>query len=242
MSQSRLVIGIHSTREALKVRPGKITTLLLRDRWNDSQDLSELAELAKKFKVKVKQVPVSYFDKLSRSHQGVGAEVSESPELDLNKLKAKQTSLIVALDQVEDPQNLGAVIRSVWLMGADAVVIPKDRTSPITPTVTKIASGALEHIPIETVTNLHAWLKDMRDHEFWIYGFDSSGKNTLWQVKYPEKVILVLGAEGHGLRKPTISACDEILRIPQTNPEASFNLSVSAAVAMAEVSRQRLDK
>lgn len=238
----RVVIGIHSTKEALRVRPGKVSSLLLRDHWKDSQELTELADLAKKFKVNVKQVPVSQLDKLGRSHQGAGAEVTESPSLDIGKLKSQKTSLILALDQIEDPQNLGAIMRSAWLMGADAVVIPKDRTSPISPTVAKIASGALEHIPVETVTNLHAWLKDMRDQEFWIYGFDSSGKNTFWQVNFPEKVILVLGAEGHGLRKPTISACDEILRIPQANAEASFNLSVSAAVAMAEVSRQRLSK
>ncbi len=234
----RLVIGLHSVREALRVRPSKVSNLLLREKWKDSQELRELADLAKDFKVNVKQVPTSFLDKLSRSHQGAGAEVTESPVLNLSQLKTKKSSLIVALDQIEDPQNLGAVVRSAWLMGADGIVIPKDRTSPITPTVTKIASGALEHVPIETVTNLPAWLKDRRDDEYWIYGFDASGKNTIWQVNYPEKVILVLGAEGHGLRKPTISACDEILRIPQTNAEASFNLSVSAAVAMSEVCRQ----
>lgn len=239
---SRVVIGLHSTREALKVRPAKVKSLLLREKWKDSQDLRELADLANDFGVSVKQVPVSYLDKLGRTHQGVGAEVLETPLLDGAKMKSKSSSLIVALDQVEDPQNLGAILRSAWLMSADAVVIPKDRTSPVSPTVAKIASGALEHIPVEIVTNLPAWLKDMRENNYWIYGFDSSGKNSFWQVNYPEKVILVLGAEGHGLRKPTISACDEIIRIPQATPDASFNLSVSAAIAMSEVCRQRAIK
>jgi len=238
MKDSRIVIGIHSVREALKTRPREVPHLMLRDRWKDSEELRDLAELAQENKIAIKQVPTSFLDKFGRSHQGVAAEVTDSPHLDVNKIKNVDRSLIVALDQVGDPQNLGAVLRTAWLLGADGIVIPRDRTSPLTPTVAKIASGAMEHVPVEVVTNLPSWLKDRKDENFWIYGLDSSGKNTLWQVDFPKKVILVLGAEGHGLRKPTQSACDEIIRISQVVSDASFNVSVAAAVAMAEVFRQ----
>jgi 23S rRNA (guanosine2251-2'-O)-methyltransferase len=242
MSEARIVIGLHATREVLKVRPRKVSALFLRERWKESEDLRELSDLAREHGVPLKQVPSSFLDKYGRSHQGIGLEVAESPALDLKKIKDKKTALIVVLDQVEDPQNLGAILRTAWLMDADAVVIPRDRSSPLTPTVAKIASGAMEHVPVAVVTNLPAWLKDRREEDFWIYGFDSEGRNTFWQVEYPAKAILVLGAEGHGLRKPTIAACDEILKIPQAVAEASYNVSVSAALAMGEILRQRAGK
>ncbi len=242
MRDSRIVIGVHSIREAIKIRPSKVSGVFLRDKWKESPELKELAEFAQKNKVVVKQVTNSFLDKYGRNHQGVAAEITEVPELDLAVLKNAETALIVVLDQVEDPQNLGAVMRTAWLMGANAVVIPKDRTATVTPTVAKIASGAMEHMPVEVVTNLTAWLKDRREENFWIYGFDAGGKSTHWQVKFPEKVILVLGAEGHGLRKATTNACDEILRIPQGDSDASYNVSVSAALAMGEVVRQRAGK
>src|SRR5690606_29125276 len=141
-------------------------------------------------------------------------------------------------DQVSDPHNLGAVLRSAWLLKAQAVLVPQDRAVSVTPTVSKVAQGGVEHVPVVEVSPLDQELKRLKDLGFWIFGMSHKATGSLFTMKLPDKVVWVLGAEGSGLRKPVEKACDELISIPQTAADASFNVSVAAGLALAESYRQ----
>lgn len=238
MSESRKVMGIHSCRETFKVRPQKITKVWIKDNWKDSSDLAEFYQSAKTYRIKIDPVGVGFLDKWGRGHQGIGIEVSDSPTLDYQKLKKQESALLLALDGIEDPQNLGAIIRSAWLMGVTGIIMTKSHSSPLSATVNKVASGGVEHVPIETESSLSSALKSLREQDFWVFGLTEKAPKLIWQAKAPPKLILVLGSEGGGLKKPILSMCDEIFRLKQVTSQASLNVSVAAACAMNEVLRQ----
>lgn len=234
----RIVVGIHSVKEALKVRPTAIAKVLLKQGWEKSQDLSELAEHCKKSGIKVRTVPVAELDQFSHGHQGVGAEVLESPELNWSHLEKTTRSVLIGLDGIEDPQNLGSIIRTSWILGVEGILIPSSRAISMTPTVAKVASGGAEHVPLDVHSNLLTPLTQLKDKGFWVFGLSEKTTKSIYQLKIPEKVIWVVGAEGAGVKKSTLSACDELVTIPQTCKEASLNAAVSAAIALAETQRQ----
>jgi 23S rRNA (guanosine2251-2'-O)-methyltransferase len=234
----RRIVGYHSVKEALKVRPKKVRTVFFKEGYDKSDQLKEMYDWVRSRGIPVKQVSDSFLKDLSQTHQGVGAEVTESPELDWESLKSDDNRLVVLLDSVVDPHNFGAIIRTSWLMGAAAVIVPKDRSVSLTPTASKSASGGVEHVPIETVTNLSETISELKELGFWTYGLGFENSKGLWEEEFPAKVALVLGAEGSGLREKTTKHCDIILKIAQLAPDASYNVSVSAGIAMAEVRRQ----
>lgn len=238
MSTLRKVMGIHSCHETFKVRPQKIEKVWIRDTWKDSKELSDFYNLTKSLKIKIDPVGVGFLDKWGRGHQGIGIEVSESPVFDYQALKKKENALLLALDGIEDPQNLGAIIRSAWLMGVNGILTTKSHSSPLSPTVNKVASGGVEHVPIEVESSLSSALKSLKDQDFWIFGLTSTAPQVIWNSKIPAKLVLVLGSEGGGLKKPILSMCDEIFRLKQITEQASLNVSVAAACAMNEVFRQ----
>ena len=240
--KSRLVIGIHSCREVFAVRPKSVVRLVLREGWERSEPLQDLREMASRQKSKIEVMSSSYLDKWGSGHQGVGLETSETPGPDWAQIYSKQRSLILALDGIEDPHNLGAILRTGWLMAIDAVILPKDRAVSLTATACKVASGGAEHVPIEVVTNLAAFLKELEQKGFWIFGLSEEAEKDVWDLKVPDKVVLVLGAEGAGLRQPVARACNELLQFYQSenvkSEGATYNVSVCAALAAAEVRRQ----
>lgn len=233
----RKTVGLHSTREALIVRPKSIARLLLKQGWEKSNDLTELAETAKKMGVKIKTVPIGELDALSHGHQGVGAEILESPELSWEKLEKAKSAILLGLDGIEDPQNLGAILRSAWIFGVQGILVPSSRAMGVTPSAAKIASGGAEHVPVEVHSNLLTPLKRLKDMGFWVFGLSEKADQTIWTVKIPEKIVWVVGAEGTGIRKSTLSACDELVTIPQVYKEASLNASISTAIALAATRR-----
>jgi 23S rRNA (guanosine2251-2'-O)-methyltransferase len=237
-TKTRQVVGIHSVLEVFQVRPSAVTKLSLRANWKDSKELTHIADLAQKQGVKVSPIQESALDKITRVHQGVLVEVAETPEFDLNKLKNRKKCMVLALDGVEDPHNLGAIIRTAWLLGVAGIILPEARMSPLSPTVAKVASGGLEHVPILKVSSLGPALLNLKDMEFWILGLDAESKSNIWQLKAPDRVVWVLGAEGQGLRKQTVAACDELFKIYQNSEKHSLNVSVAAGMAMAETIRQ----
>ena len=179
-----------------------------------------------------------FLNKLVPGHQGVVAHVSEQPELDWEELKTQDQVLLVALDGIEDPHNLGAILRTAWLMKAQGLFVPDARSVALTPAAMKVASGGAEHVPVQIESNLPSLLKSLKDIGFWIFGLSHKAGQDLWDVEYPEKVVWVIGSEGKGMRTPVERACDELVSIPQVSSSASYNASVAAGMALAEVQRQ----
>jgi 23S rRNA (guanosine2251-2'-O)-methyltransferase len=177
----------------------------------------------------------------SDGHQGVCAEVSEFAYADATDLLAAPEPLIVGLDEVTDPQNLGAVCRTAECAGATGVVIPERRAAEVTAAVCKASAGAVEHLPMARVRNLADFLADAKAAGCWCYGAAASGRVGYRQPDYRGGVVLVLGAEGRGLRPRVAKSCDELVSLPLRGRIESLNVSAAAAVLLYEILQQRLD-
>jgi 23S rRNA (guanosine2251-2'-O)-methyltransferase len=172
-------------------------------------------------------------------HQGILLEAENLPDRELDDMLAweRLPSAIVVLDQVTDPHNVGAILRSACAFGIGAVLVTERNAASQTGVLAKTASGALEHTPIIRTGNMSQSLKKLQSAGYWCIGLDETGKNALHHIKMPAKVALVLGAEGEGLRRLTIESCDEIAKLPTLPPVGSLNVSNAAAVAIYEVMR-----
>jgi 23S rRNA (guanosine2251-2'-O)-methyltransferase len=176
----------------------------------------------------------------SPDHQGIVAEVEPYPYADADDLLADPKALIVALDQVQDPHNLGAVCRSAEAAGATGVVIPDRRAVSVTPAVCKASAGAVEHLAIAQVRNLADWLEAAKAKEgLWVYGAAADGAEPYGSVDFTGPVVLVMGSEGSGLRPRVADTCDALVSIPLQGRAASLNVSAAAAVLLFEAVRQR---
>ena len=142
------------------------------------------------------------------------------------------------LDGIEDPHNLGAILRTSWLTGVHGVLIPEDRAVGLTPTVHKVACGGVEHVPVEETTNFSNYAEDLKKKGYWIYGLSPRGKKSIFELDLPEKVVWAIGAEDKGMRVTTERLCDELVFIPQSSASASYNASVATAMALTETLRQ----
>jgi 23S rRNA (guanosine2251-2'-O)-methyltransferase len=176
----------------------------------------------------------------SPDHQGVVAEVDPYPYGDPVGMLRREGALLIALDQVQDPRNLGAVCRSAEFAGAAGVVIPERRAAAVTPVVCKTSAGAVEHIEIAHVRNLADWLAEAKDQGFWIWGADAEAEQTPWQTDLTGSTILVLGGEGKGLRPRVAAACDALIALPQRGQIESLNVSAAASSLLSEATRQRI--
>ncbi len=175
----------------------------------------------------------------SPDHQGVVAEVDPYPYADPASLLAASDPMLVALDQIQDPRNLGAVCRSAEAAGATGVVIPRRRSAAVTAVACKASAGAVEHLPVARVTNLADWLGRAKEAGMWVYGAEAGAEAPYSQVDLSGKVVLVLGSEGKGLRRRVAESCDLLVSIPVRGRVASLNVSAAAAVLLFEAARQR---
>jgi 23S rRNA (guanosine2251-2'-O)-methyltransferase len=175
----------------------------------------------------------------SPDHQGVVAEVDPYPYADRNALLRVEGGLIVALDQVQDPRNLGAVCRSAEQAGAAGVVIPERRAAEVTAVACKASAGAVEHLAVARVRNLADWLAEAKDAGFWIWGADAGAEAAPWEVDLSDSTILVMGGEGGGIRPRVASACDGLVALPTRGRVDSLNVSAAAAALLFEAVRQR---
>lgn len=175
----------------------------------------------------------------SPDHQGVVAEVEPYPYAGAVELLGVEDALLVALDQVQDPRNLGAVARSAEAAGAAGLVIPERRSATVTAVACKASAGAVEHLPIAHVRNLADWLGEAKEAGFWIWGADAEAKQAPWDIDLSGPTVLVLGGEGKGLRPRVASACDGIVALPQRGKIESLNVSAAAAALLFEAVRQR---
>jgi 23S rRNA (guanosine2251-2'-O)-methyltransferase len=175
----------------------------------------------------------------TRDHQGVVARVEPYRYADAYELARVEQPLLVALDRVTDPRNLGAVCRSAEGAGATGVVVPAHGSAVVTPAVARASAGAIEHLPIAVVTNLARYLEDVKGPELWIYGAAGDGGVSMWDTDLAGGAALVLGAEGKGLRPLVRRTCDALVAIPLLGQVESLNVSVAAAVLLYEARRQR---
>jgi len=175
----------------------------------------------------------------SPDHQGVVAEVDSYPYVGAGELLGKEGALLVALDQVQDPRNLGAVCRSAEAAGAAGLVVTERRAAEVTPTVCKTSAGAVEHLPIARARNLADWLAEAKEAGFWIWAADADATQAPWDVDLTGPTILVLGGEGNGIRPRVSSVCDGGVALPRQGRTASLNVSAAATALLFEALRQR---
>ncbi len=159
----------------------------------------------------------------------------------LDALEGKKEALLVLLDRVTDPHNLGAIVRSAHQLGADAIIIPKREACGINETVAKVSAGAIEYIPVIQISNLVQVIENCKTRGYWVAGADSTGKQCFEQ-DLKGKVVLVLGSEGYGLQRLLLDKCDFVVAIPQTGKLDSLNVSCAASILLYEIMRQRLQK
>lgn len=243
-----LVYGLHAVRAVLSRRPKDVLRLAIAATRDDAR-MRELREIASA--QGLRPVPASA-DSLDQetggaAHQGVLAEVRPSQPLDENALLDLLTgmaapALVLVLDGVSDPHNLGACLRTADAAGATAVVAPRDRAAGLTPAVRKVAAGAAETMPFAQVTNLARALRDMKAAGLWIAGTAEDGEQELYDADLTGPLAIVMGSEGKGLRRLTRDSCDFSLRLPMRGAVASLNVGVAAGVALYEALRQRRGK
>jgi 23S rRNA (guanosine2251-2'-O)-methyltransferase len=246
MTQPRagILYGVHPVEEALRSgRP--VETLHLADNVRGGR-LQALEALARARGVAVRRAEARALDRMAGGgvHQGVVAEVAArpSPELDdvLAGLAGRKEAVLVVLDGVQDPHNLGAVVRNAALTGAAAVLIPKDRSTGVTPAVEKVAAGGLEHVPVVRVGNVAQGLRRLKEEGFWVFGAaGEAAADDYDRVDFSGRVALVLGEEHGGLRRLTRELCDRLVRIPSTGVIDSFNLGTAAGIILARIYASR---
>lgn len=234
----RPVIGTHAIKEALNVHAKMGKLLWIRQGWESSNELREIQEMALAAKVKIEVKPEGVIDRFGSSHQGAALFMSGAPTLSMKGLEDLDKSIMLILDGIEDPHNLGAILRTSWLIGVQGVLVPEDRAVGLTPTVHKVACGGAEHVPVEATTNFAKYAEEFKKMGYWIYGLSPRGTKSIFDLQLPEKVIWAIGSEDKGMRVTTERLCDELVYIPQSSAAASYNASVATAMALTETLRQ----
>ncbi|MFI5324289.1 MAG: 23S rRNA (guanosine(2251)-2'-O)-methyltransferase RlmB [Thermodesulfobacteriota bacterium] len=241
-----IIYGKNPVKELLSDPHSEVDEILI-SKEGKKEGVSDLFALAKERGIKVLFLPKDAITRISgtASHQGVAARISEfeysGVDSILDRANEKQEKLLlVILDHIEDPQNLGAIIRTVNVLGGHGVVIPKDRAAAVTPSVVKASAGAVNHVLISRVVNLSTVVEDLKKNGVWIVGADPSASKNLYQEDLGElDIALVIGSEGMGLSQKLKEHCDFLVSIPQAGNVASLNASVSAGILIYEIIRQR---
>ncbi len=238
------VHGFHAVAAMLERHPRRVRQLYVQANREDHRVAAVLDAAA------AVGVPTSAVSKaelqtlVDGNHQGVAIHCSPSPVRNENELAdylagLTGSALVLVLDGVTDPHNLGACIRSAEAAGAHAVIIPKDKSAGLTPTVRKVASGAAELLPVFRVTNLARCLRQLKQMGLWVSGLAGEANTTIYDLDLTGPTVMVMGAEGKGLRQLSRKECDHLVKIPMPGRIESLNVSVSAGVALFEASRQR---
>ncbi|QKQ24043.1 23S rRNA (guanosine(2251)-2'-O)-methyltransferase RlmB [Candidatus Ruthia endofausta] len=246
MSKPIIITGFHAIQAQLESSPEcfiKVFTLNSRC----DKRLNTLTSELNNFGISVQQCAKIQLDKLSnhQTHQGVAAEIllpalPNQDELISYVSKLDNAGLILILDSIQDPRNLGACLRSANAAGVDYVVINKDGSAPINALVHKTSAGALNQLKIFQVTNLSRTIKALQQQNIWIIGLDASANTSIYQIDLTTPNAIIMGAEGSGLRRLTKQSCDQLARIPMQGMAESLNVSVATGVILFEVNRQRL--
>ena len=237
-----LLTGIHAVREALAA--GRALERVVIARGRHGERVEEIVRMARQRGVPVRFEDHTQLDRLAGSgnHQGVVALAAAKKAYALEDLIAAtrgRNGLLVLLDGVEDPHNLGAIVRTALAAGADGVVIPERRAAGLTESVARAAAGALEHLPVARVVNLARAMEELKESGYWFVGLDERAEKNLTEADFTGPVGIVLGSEGKGLHDLVKKRCDFLVSIPTTGPVRSLNVSVAAGVVLFEAVRQR---
>jgi 23S rRNA (guanosine2251-2'-O)-methyltransferase len=244
MSEETLIFGQHAVRTLLERRPERASLLVLQKGREDAR-ATELMRLAQAAGVRTEWRETRDMDRMAggERHQGACLQIRATGALGEGALdeildRAKEPLLLV-LDGVQDPHNLGACLRTADAAGVAAVIVPRDRAAGLSPTVRKVASGAAETMPLIQVVNLARTLRWLKEREIWIVGTDDEASSTVYGARLTGPLALVLGAEGAGLRRLTRECCDLLIGIPMQGVVESLNVSVATGVVLYEALRQR---
>jgi 23S rRNA (guanosine2251-2'-O)-methyltransferase len=239
----QIIFGIHAVEEALAARGRGFEYVAVAPGRGDDR-IQRLIQQCRAAGVPIRPLPRDQLTRLARTthHQGVVGVTAEKKYGDLEELlrqKRAHYAFLLVLDGIEDPHNLGAIIRTAEGAGVDGIVIPERRAVGVTATVVKASSGASEHLPMAKVTNIGRALEELKSRNIWTVGLDERGEKAYDQLDYKMDCALVLGAEGHGLHEQIRKKCDFLVSIPMLGKMPSLNVSVAGAIAMYEVARQR---
>ena len=241
----QVIYGVHPVEEALK-DGGRIEKVFL-TREGKRGGTREIEELASRGKIPVVFTDREHLNTVAgtRHHQGVVCICEEYRYTGIDKIlgnsKSQKNSLILILDGITDPQNLGSLIRTALCFGAAGLVIPENRAAPVTPSVIKASAGAALHLPIAQVVNISRTIDRLKEEGFWIYGTDAGGSEGLSSQNYGNYVGLVLGSEGKGIRPLVRKKCDVLISIPMTGRLDSLNVSVAGGIMLYEITRRHWD-
>ena len=240
-----IVYGLNPVFEALKARKRRCYKLII-EHGKTQVRLKLLIELAHKNKVPIETIPKTDFRKkyFNHNHQGVVGVFAIIQTLELEELielafKKSRLPILVAVDSIQDPQNLGAIIRSAETLGIQGMILPKNRTSTLNETVAKCSSGAIEHLPISGTTNLVRGMEKLKEAGFWITGIIPDGDTPCHKYKFDAPTVLIIGGEQKGIRPLLKKSCDTTLNIPMEGSLGSLNASAAAAVIFYETLRQK---
>lgn len=248
MSDASIVFGLHAVRTLLQRHANKVQQLLL-VRGRDDARMAEVLQLARAAEIKIEFRGNQELDQLvnGERHQGVVAQLKKVENLGEGALddildNAGASPLVLVLDGVTDPHNLGACLRTADAAGVHAVIVPRDRAAGMSPVVRKVAAGAAETVPLIQVVNLARTLRWLKERGFWLVGTDDQAETALHDAKLDGPLAVIMGAEGEGMRRLTKESCDVLLSIPMNGMVESLNVSVATGVVLYEVVRQRLSK
>lgn len=242
---NEFIYGRNPVEELLQNRPEEVEKIYINKKLN-KQSFSAILSLASENRVPVADVPGSkLYELVGRvNDQGIVASVSqikyEEFEEWLDRIEPTQDMGILLLDEIEDPHNFGAILRTAAASGMDAVIVPKHRQAPVSAAVYKTSAGTAGRIPIVRAVNLNQAILKLKDNKFWIAGLDMGGDSLLWEQKFDVPMAFVIGNEGRGMRQKTGEHCDFLLSIPMSNGVESLNASVSAALVCYEWRRQKM--
>jgi 23S rRNA (guanosine2251-2'-O)-methyltransferase len=237
--------GIHAVLEVLKADPGRIERICI-EKGNKNSRIRELVDLARSSQVRISFEERSWLDrKAARArHQGVLCYADEITTLDIEEIleEVKSPGLLIILDGIEDPHNVGAILRSAEAADVDGVFVPRHRSSSLSPAVVKASAGAATHVKLSRVSNIVNLIETLKKRGFWVAGLDAMSTQSIWEADLAVPLALVLGSEGSGLHKLVKQKCDFLLSLPIYGNVGSYNVSVAAGIALYEVLRQRMNK
>ncbi len=241
---SRIVYGLHPVLELLKSGREPVAELLLASGGKPNR-LRDVLALARSSGARIRRRPKAELTKLAKTphHQGLVARVGHFVYARLEDLLAEaEVDLVVVLDGVQDPHNLGAIARTASAVGAGGLIIPKDRAAAVTPTAVKASAGALVHLPVVRATNLNQTALILKEAGFWLLGASPEAEATLYELAdLPGRLAVVIGAEGRGLGRALKEKCDFLAALPLAGPLSSLNASAAAAAVLFEIRRRRLE-
>lgn len=244
MAQQEWLYGIHALESLLQREPERLIELFVL-KGREDERLTNIINQARRFGVSIQFCQRKTLDDKAQGEQHQGLVAKARPgrqydEKDLDEIVARNaTPFLLVLDGVTDPHNLGACLRTADAAGVHAVVVPKDKSASLTPTVRKVACGAAEVIPLIQVTNLARTLKELQQAGVWIVGTAGEAEQDIYQSKLTGPIALVMGAEGKGMRRLTREHCDELIKLPMAGSVSSLNVSVATGICLFEVVRQR---